>query len=44
MKRIFAMLLSLLMTAALLTACGGQAGLQDVYYTAQMSQFSHGWK
>ena len=44
MKRIFAMLLSLLMTAALLTACGGQAGLQDGYYTAQMSQFSHGWK
>ena len=34
MKRIFAMLLSLLMTAALLTACGGQAGLQDGYYTA----------
>ena len=44
MKQIFAMLLSLLMTAALLTACGGQAGLQDGYYTAQMSQFSHGWK
>ena len=44
MKRIFAMLLSLLMTAALLTACGGQAGLQDGDYTAQMSQFSHGWK
>ena len=44
MKRIFAMLLSLLMTAALLTACGGQAGLQDGYYTAQMSEFSHGWK
>ena len=42
MKRIFAMLLSLLMTAALLTACGGQAGLQDGYYTAQKSQFSHG--
>ena len=27
-----------------LTACGGQEGLQDGYYTAQMSQFSHGWK
>jgi len=44
MKRIFAMLLSLLMTAALLTACGGQAGLQDGYYTAQAAEFSHGWK
>ena len=28
----------------LLTACGNQAGLQDGYYTAQASEFSHGWK
>ncbi|MCI8303774.1 MAG: FMN-binding protein [Lawsonibacter sp.] len=44
MKRIFAMLISLLLTASLLTACGGQTGLQDGYYTAQASAFSHGWK
>ena len=44
MKRIFAMLISLLLAASLLTACGGQTGLQDGYYTAQASAFSHGWK
>lgn len=43
MKRIFVMFLSLL-TALALTACGKQAGLQDGYYTARMSEFSHGWK
>ena len=37
------MLLSLLLVL-LLTACGNQAGLQDGYYTAQASEFSHGWK
>ncbi len=44
MKRIFAMLLSLLLIAPLLTACGSQTELQDGYYTAQASEFSHGWK
>ena len=43
MKRIFAILLSLLL-ASLLTACGNQTELQDGYYTAQASEFSHGWK
>ncbi len=43
MKRIFALLMCLLLVLPL-TACGGQEGLQDGYYTAQMSQFSHGWK
>ena len=43
MRRIFTMLLSLLLVL-LLTACGNQAGLQDGYYTAQASEFSHGWK
>ena len=42
MRRIFTMLLSLLLVL-LLTACGNQAGLQDGYYTAQASEFSHGW-
>ena len=44
MKRIVAILLSLLTVASLLTACGKQSGLQDGYYTAQASEFSHGWK
>lgn len=39
-----AMFLSLLLTSVFLTACGGQAGLQDGYYTAQAAEFSHGWK
>ena len=44
MKRIFVMLISLLLLTPLLTACGDQEGLQDGYYTAQASEFSHGWK
>ena len=44
MKRIFVMLISLLLMMPLLTACGDQEGLQDGYYTAQASEFSHGWK
>lgn len=44
MKRMLAMFLSLLLTSVFLTACGGQAGLQDGYYTAQAAEFSHGWK
>ena len=44
MKRIVAILLSLLLMAPALTACGSQENLQDGYYTAQMSEFSYGWK
>ncbi len=44
MKRILAMLLCLLLISQLLAACGNQEGLQDGYYTAQASEFSHGWK
>ena len=44
MKRIVALCLCLLLAAPLLTACGNQEELQDGYYTAQMSQFSHGWR
>lgn len=44
MKRIFAILLSLLLTASLLTACTGKTELQDGYYTAQAAEFNHGWK
>ena len=44
MKRMVLLLFSLLLAAGLLTACGGEPGLQDGYYTAQVSEFSHGWK
>lgn len=43
MKRLILMVLSLLLVV-LLTSCGSQSGLQDGYYTAQASEFSHGWK
>ena len=43
MKRILATLFSLFLVL-LLAACGNQEGLQDGYYTAQASEFSHGWK
>ncbi len=44
MKRVFTILLGLLLAASLLTACASQEALQDGYYTAQASEFSHGWK
>lgn len=44
MRRIAAVLLSMLLMASLLVGCGSQANLQDGYYTAQASEFSHGWK
>lgn len=45
MKRVLYLLLFLL-HITLLTACGDAAEpeLQDGYYTAQASEFSHGWK
>ena len=44
MRRMIAMLLGLMLTASLLAACGTGTGLQDGYYTAKVSEFSHGWK
>lgn len=44
MKRISVILLSLLLLASLLTACGSPTGLQDGYYTAQAAEFNFGWK
>lgn len=43
MKRMLSFVL-VLMLAASLTACGGDAALQDGYYTARAAEFSHGWK
>lgn len=44
MKRIAAVLLSMLLMTSLLAGCGSQTNLQDGYYTAQASEFNHGWK
>ena len=44
MKRFLAVFLGVLLAVSLLAGCGSQTGLQDGYYTAQMSEFSHGWK
>lgn len=44
MKRIFTILLSVLLMVSALTACGSQTGLQDGYYTAQAAEFNFGWK
>ena len=44
MKRIFAILAGMLLLVSTLAACGSRTQLQDGYYTAQMSEFSHGWK
>ena len=41
-KRMFGIML--IFSIMLLAGCGGQKGLQDGYYTAQASEFSHGWK
>lgn len=43
MKRVLSFILALMLTAVL-TACGGEATLQDGYYTARAAEFSHGWK
>ena len=43
MKRILSIVLLLVFMLSL-TARGEQTGLQDGYYTAQASEFSHGWK
>jgi len=39
-----ALVVVLLLLSLLLTACGGNTSLQDGYYTAQASEYSHGWK
>ena len=44
MKRFLAIFAGALLLVLALAGCGGQASLQDGYYTAQMSEFSHGWK
>ncbi len=44
MKRILYMTLLLLLLVTPLASCKTASELQDGYYTAQASEFSHGWK
>lgn len=44
MKRIISGVMFLLLLGVFLTGCGETEGLQDGYYTAQASDFNHGWK
>ncbi len=45
MKKVFSLILLLMLTAVALTACGAKTtGLQDGYYTAQAEQYNYGWK
>ncbi len=44
MKRILCMTLLLLLLVTPLASCKTASELQDGYYTAQASEFSHGWK
>ena len=44
MRRVYAKLAILTLLAMLFTGCGKTEGLQDGYYTAQASEYSHGWK
>ena len=44
MRRIISVGMLLLLLAVLLAGCGKTEGLKDGYYTAQASEYSHGWK
>ena len=44
MRRILCMTLLLLLLVTPLASCKTASELQDGYYTAQASEFSHGWK
>lgn len=43
-KKIICLLTVLMLGCSLLTACGEKEGLQDGYYTAELSEYSFGWK
>lgn len=43
-KRKLLILLVSLFTGLLAVSCGKEEGLKNGYYTAEMSEYSHGWK
>ncbi len=44
MRRIISVGMLLLLLTVLLAGCGKTEGFKDGYYTAQASEYSHGWK
>ena len=44
MKKRITYVLIVVMMAVLLAGCGSSAGLKNGYYTAEMAEFSFGWK
>ncbi len=44
MKKIILMAVTVFLFSAFLGGCGTQPVMQDGFYTAEMSEYSHGWK
>lgn len=43
-RKLYRMFLPILLCTGLLCGCGSSTALKDGFYTAQMSDYSHGWK
>lgn len=43
-KRVFVLSLTVIFALAALTSCGSLQTLKDGYYTAEMAEYSNGWK
>lgn len=43
-KKLFILSLMVILAFTVLTGCGSSSDLKDGYYTAEMSEYSHGWK
>lgn len=44
MKKFLLTAFTVLLFSAFLGGCGSQSGMQDGFYTAEMAEYSHGWK
>lgn len=44
MKKLLLTTFTVLLFSAFLGGCGSQSGMKDGFYTAEMSEYSHGWK
>ncbi len=44
MKKLLLTAFTVLLFSAFLGGCGSQSGMKDGFYTAEMSEYSHGWK
>ena len=43
-RKILLLLLASVLVLAVITSCAGFNSMKDGYYTAEMSEYSHGWK